>query len=117
MYQLAVHPPDGVVVGLRLLDGSEVVVKVHRWNVSVARLGAVQAVQAHLADAGMPVPRPVVGPEQLAGGIAIVEELRHGERADGQDPAVRKTLAKGLHALVAAAAPLVGKVDVGSQSS
>ena len=106
-------PGVGIVAGLRLVGGSDVVVKIHRWNVSVDRLTAVQEVQAYGADLGMPAPRPLVGPEKVAGGIATVEELRSGSRANGRDPAVRRSLAEGLHAFVTTTAPLIGKVNVG----
>ncbi len=107
------RPGVGIVAGLGLVDGSEVVVKVHRWNVSIPRLAAVQDVQAALAEAGLPVPRPLAGPEPLVHGIATIEELRRGERADGRDPAVRRAVAEGLQTFVTASAPLVGQVDVG----
>ena len=51
-------PGVGIVAGLRLVGGSDVVVKIHRWNVSVDRLIAVQEVQAYAADGGMPAPDP-----------------------------------------------------------
>jgi hypothetical protein len=107
------RPGVGIVAGLRLLDSSEVVLKVHRWNVTVARLRAVHQVQSLLADAGLPAPRPLAGPEELGGGIATVEALQRGTAANGRDPDVRRALAEGLHAFVAAASPLVGRVDVG----
>ena len=46
------RPGVGVVAGLRLASGSEVVIKVHRWNAGVKRLEAVQVVQAHVASRG-----------------------------------------------------------------
>jgi hypothetical protein len=91
----------GVVAGLHLTDGTEVVVKVHRWNVSLPRLRAIATVQARLAHSGLPAPRPIAGPEGLAGGIAMIEELQ-------------RALAQGLFDFVVAAAPLVGQVDVGA---
>jgi hypothetical protein len=103
----------GIVVGLRLTDGVEVVVKVHRWNVSVERLQDVQRVQAHLSDLGMPVPRPIVGPKPLGSGIAVIEEMRRGDLADGHQPEVRKSLAEGLYKLVESSKPLIDYVDLG----
>jgi hypothetical protein len=108
------RPGVGIVAGLRLSDDTEVVVKIHRWSVSIARLTAIHKVQAFLDDGGLPVPRPLIEPEPLVDGIAIIEELRRGGRASGRDPVVRKALAEGLHAFISAAAPLVGMVDVGS---
>ncbi len=108
------RPGVGIVAGLRLVEGDEVVVKVHRWNVSIPRLAAVQNVQSRLADAGLPVPRPLAEPETLVHGIATIEELRRGKRANGREPAVRRAIAEGLHTFITASAPLVGQVEVGS---
>jgi hypothetical protein len=108
------RPGVGIVAGLRLVSGSEVVVKIHRWNVSLARLTAIQRVQAALADEGLPVPRPLATPERLGHGIATIEELRKGGGANGRDPAVRRVIAEGLRSFVSSAAPLVGEVDVGA---
>lgn len=93
----------GVVAGLRLADGREVVIKVHRWNVTVDRLRAVQRVLAHLADRGMPAPRPLMAPRPTGNGVATVEELLPAGRAAGHDPAVRRACAEGLRRLVDAA--------------
>lgn len=108
------RPGVGIVAGLRLVNGSEVVVKIHRWNVSFTRLAAIQKVQATLADEGLPVPRPLTEPQQLVHGICTVEELRRGGRASGRDPAVRRAIAEGLHSFIKAAAHLVGHVNVGT---
>jgi Phosphotransferase enzyme family len=107
------RPGVGVVAGLRLSDGTEVVVKVHRWNVSLPRLRAIATVQARVAACGLPAPHPIAGPEGLAGGIAMIEELQRGSRADGRRPEVRQALARGLHDFVTAALPLAGVADVG----
>jgi aminoglycoside phosphotransferase (APT) family kinase protein len=104
------HTSVGIVAGLRIVDGRDVVVKVHRWQVSIARLTAVQRVQAHLAASGLPVPRPLCEPEPLGSGIAVIEELRSGDAADGHDPLIRRCLAAGLHRFVSAAQPL-GSID------
>jgi hypothetical protein len=50
------------VYGLRLLDGRELVAKVHRRPVNVARLAAAVACQRQVAAAGYPCPLPVDGP-------------------------------------------------------
>ncbi len=85
------YPPGvGIVAGLRVSDESKVVVKIHRWNVSTARLAAVQKVQAFLANVCLPVPRPLTEPEPIVNGIAVIEELRRAGRASGRDPAVRR---------------------------
>ena len=103
----------GLVAGLRIVDGRDVVVKVHRWQVSIARLTAVQLVQAHLAASGLPVPRPLCEPEPLGSGIAIIEEFRRGDAADGHDPLIRQSLAAGLLRFVKAAQPLGSIEDLG----
>lgn len=94
------NPSVGIVVGVRLEDGRDVVVKVHRWNVTVDRLEAIQRVQTRLADMGMPWPRPLAPPQPLGGGLATVEDLLPNGPADGHDPAIRDTLAQGLHRLI-----------------
>lgn len=103
----------GVVAGVLLSDGREVVVKVHRWNVSIARLRAVQQVQAHLAGTGLPAPRPLCPPEPLRSGIATVEELRGGDFADGHRTPVRRALAEGLREFIVAAQSFRTLADLG----
>ena len=96
------------------MDGRDVVVKVHRWQASISRLAAVHRVQAHLAACGLPVPRPLCGPQPLGSGIATIEELLSGAVADGHDPPIRQALAAGLCRLVTAAQPLGSIADLGS---
>jgi hypothetical protein len=107
------HSGVGVVAGLRLVDGSEVVVKVHRWNLNMGRLTAVQHVQAYLASLGLPAPRPLRGPQSLGRGIATIEELAAGGTVDGHDRSVRQSLAVGLHSFVRASESLAASIDVG----
>jgi hypothetical protein len=104
----------GIVAGLRLVGGREIVVKVHRYQVSTARLEAVHKVQIHLADIGLPVPRPLCRPKPLGSGVAVIEELRAGAAADGHDPQVRRAFAAGLLAVVSGARPLGSIADLGS---
>jgi hypothetical protein len=89
------------------------VIKVHRWRVSVDRLSAVQSVQAHLAGAGLPAPRPLLAPEPLGNGVATVEELLEAGTADGRLPAVRRELAVGLFAFVGGASGFRGLKALG----
>jgi hypothetical protein len=103
----------GVVVGVALEDGSVVVVKVHRWNVSRRRLADVQRVQSWLADRSLPAPRPLGHVEALGHGFATIEEHRPGEDADGHDPTVRRSMAQMLDAFVTATRALDVEVDVG----
>jgi hypothetical protein len=89
----------GEVHGLALRDGRRVVVKAHRADLfSDAHLAAVQRVQAHLAHAGFPAPRPLVA---AVGGVTAETLLEAGEWRDAHDPAVRRALAAGLGRLVA----------------
>jgi Phosphotransferase enzyme family len=97
------------VHGVTLDDGRRVVVKVYRDDADTEHLAAVQAVQTGLAAAGFPAPEPVLGPETLAVGVAIVESLLDaGERADAHDPPIRRAVAAGLARFVEEARPLAG---------
>jgi hypothetical protein len=103
----------GVVAGVSLVDGRRVVVKVHRWNVSIQRLAAVQEVQQHQADAGLPAPRPLVGPTILGDGIATVEEHRPGAGPVWPSARTRSCIAHGLFDFIRSASVLAGRVDIG----
>lgn len=104
------EPGVGIVAGLELADGRAVVAKVHRDDVlPVAAHAARAGVQAALADAGIPAPRPLAGPLVLGTGWLLVEELRTGGVADGDDPAVRRSMAEALHRFVEAGRALVGR--------
>ena len=91
-------------------DGREVVVKLHRFNATAERLTACLEVQAHLNDAGLPAPRPLLPVVPIGSGFATVEELRVGTTADGRDPAVRRSMAIELHRFIEAARPLARDV-------
>jgi hypothetical protein len=69
-------------------------------------------VQRHLADAGLPAPRPLAGPKPLGRGIACIEEHRPGGSADGRQPSVRAEIATGLHRFIDASHGL-RRLDVG----
>lgn len=92
----------GLVAGLELAGGREVVVKLHRFNASLERLAACVVVQAHLHAAGLPAPEPLLPVRAVGTGFATVEALVSGGRADGWDPAVRRSMAALLHELIAA---------------
>jgi Ser/Thr protein kinase RdoA (MazF antagonist) len=92
----------GLVAGFALADGRTVVIKVHRWNTSTERLTAMQEVQTHLADRGLPMPRPLLPVHPLGNGLATVEEHLDGDRIDGRTPAARRAMAEGLHRLLEA---------------
>ncbi len=101
------------VHGVQLADGRRAVVKVHQ-PVFAGRLEAVQRVQAHLHGQGFPSPRPLAGPSPIGNGIGTAESLLSGGTiVDAHDPTARAVLARGLHDVVRACAPLVGVVDPG----
>src|SRR5438094_9661642 len=66
---------QGAVTGVRLEDERRIVLKVHKPSQSFTFLKSVQEVQNHLGANGYPCPRPVCGPQHLAQGIAVGEEL------------------------------------------
>lgn len=91
------------VVGLRLADGREVVVKARP---PAGRLAACVAVQRHLWAAGFPCPRPLAGPAPLGALLATAEAYVAGgvPLAPGSDAPRR--FAGALARLVALAPPL-----------
>lgn len=97
----------GSVAGVVLEDGREVVVKVHQPATSPAQLRELVRVRARLGAVGSPA--VLAGPVPLGAGHAVIEALVDtGAWADPHDPAVRRVLARGLHAIVDAARPLAG---------
>jgi hypothetical protein len=95
---------SGSVHGLRLVNGAEVVVKGHRPSVTRTHLDAIASVQNGLADAGFPAPRPLVAATRVGRGYLTAEEMLRSDRAaDGHDPVVRRTLARGLSSFIDAA--------------
>jgi Ser/Thr protein kinase RdoA (MazF antagonist) len=96
---------SGSVHGVELADGRAVVVKGHRAQVAAPYLRAVLAVQADLASAGYPAPRPLTGPEACGAGHLVAEELRARSRpADPYAPTVIRSLASELARFVRLAA-------------
>ncbi len=95
----------GSVHGLVLTDARRIILKIYprdRWPGWADHLRAVHRVQHHLADAGYPCPRPLIGPHPCAYGLAIAESfLAVGDHADPFDPHIRRTIAAGLAELVA----------------
>ena len=89
------------VYGLRLQDGSTVVLKIHRNPVNTDRLAAASRCQRLLAEAGFPCPAPLDGPAPTDGRIATIESLLdHGHPGNGHNPPVRRSLAASLAAQV-----------------
>lgn len=103
----------GIVVGLVLSDGREVVAKLHRWGITTKRLAAVQLVQEHVRILGVPAPAPLLPPTTMGAGVATLESLLDGSSGDGHDPAIRRAIAGALHGLVTAAHQLRGLADLG----
>ena len=85
------------VTGLRLADGRGVVVKARP---PAPRLAGCVAVQAALAAAGFPCPRPLAGPAPLGALAATAEELVAGGHLLPPDPAAAARLAALLAELV-----------------
>jgi hypothetical protein len=68
----------GCVLGVRLRDGGEVVIKAYQQRWQTAYLRAVQSVQAHVVGRGLPCATPLRGPTALVPGRphqAMVESL------------------------------------------
>ncbi|HXW36262.1 MAG TPA: hypothetical protein VEJ87_16925, partial [Acidimicrobiales bacterium] len=93
----------GIVVGLRLVSGADAVVKIHRWNVTIERLLAVQVVQRSIAEAGLPAPRPLSRPQVLGEGIATIEQHLPGGAVPGHVPEIRRVLSTELFRFITAA--------------
>ncbi len=68
----------GCVLGVRLRDGGEVVIKAYQQRWRAPYLRAVQSVQAHVVGRGLPCATPLRGPTALVAGRpqqAMVESL------------------------------------------
>lgn len=102
-----VHTSVGSVHGLVLGDGRRVVVKA---MLAAARAQAIRTVleaARPLGDAGLPLPRPLVGPTPIGHGYAWVEEMMEGVRLGAEVPGVTTLLAT-LVADLARASDAVG---------
>ena len=94
----------GAVFGLVLEDDRSVVVKVRRPELVPEGLDGVRRLQEHLADLGLPAPRPLGEVIPFGHGIAGAEEmLTEGHPVDAHDPEVRRALVEGLRRFVEAA--------------
>jgi hypothetical protein len=86
----------GVVAGLELASGRQVVIKVQ--SIRPERLQALVVAQRALATRGFPCPMPLAPPFELGTGHARIEALiDRGERAQVHDPGVRREIAARLH--------------------
>ncbi len=88
------------IVGLRLADGREVVVKVRP---AAERLTACVEVQRRLWAAGFPCPEPLAGPAALGDGVATAETLVRGGAQLTPGPDAPWRFARALAELVAQA--------------
>jgi hypothetical protein len=82
----------GALFGVRRRDGSRVAVKFHKLFQDGAYLDELQRVQARLADAGYPAPRPLGRVENAT----LEEWLDAGSFRDAHEPEVRGALAREL---------------------
>lgn len=99
------------VVGVRLADGREVVVKARR---SAPRLQAAYAVHRHVWQGGYPAPEPLVPPRPCsATESASAEQLVRGGEIGGRSPRDAARSAEALAALIGITA---SAGDVGSLS-
>jgi hypothetical protein len=88
----------GVVLGLRLEDGSRVALKAFRVRPG---LNEAVAVQAELHARGFPCPRPLLGPVRLrSGSVAVVQEWIEAPQRDLHEPSLRRAAAWLLAELV-----------------
>jgi aminoglycoside phosphotransferase (APT) family kinase protein len=98
----------GIVVGVRLEDGRDVVVKAHQsWQRTLEQVAACVRVQTALHAAGFPAPRPLAGPVAVpsAPGYLTFEDYVDGDQADAHEPSVRTAMANSLAELVLLATP------------
>jgi Ser/Thr protein kinase RdoA (MazF antagonist) len=85
------------VFALRLADGRDVVVKVHRPPVDVPALAASQEALRHLVAAGYPCPTPLDGPVTRDGRVFTIESLlSRGHEAEADTPRTRGAMTASL---------------------
>ena len=89
----------GALFGIERRDGTRVAMKVHKLFQDEAYFDDVQRVQAALADAGLPAPRPL----GRRGLVTWEEWLDAGVFRDAHEPEVRRAFAALLFRLVEAA--------------
>jgi hypothetical protein len=82
----------GALFGVRRRDGSRVAIKVNKLFTDEHYFDEVQQLQARLADAGYPAPRPV----RRIGTVTIDEWLDDGAYRNAHEPEVRRAMAREL---------------------
>lgn len=90
------------VFGVRTRDGDDIVVKIRPDS---PRLDDVFAVQAALAERGLPVPAPVRGPVRADGTAVSVERFVPGGTTRGPGPGAAHAFAEVLHRVIRSAPP------------
>lgn len=87
----------GAAFGLLLRDGRRAFLKANPPARRPDFLRAVHRTQGHLARCGFPCPRPLVGPEPLFLGHAMIDEyVDAGSFRDAHNPVVRREMARAL---------------------
>src|SRR5262245_4306530 len=101
----------GWVLGATLVDGREIVIKVHQPTTTIEQLREVVRLRTHLTVHGAP---PVLaGPWPLGRGHAVVEPyVELGCWRDPHEPAIRRSLARGLAAIVDALRPFASMTSL-----
>jgi hypothetical protein len=102
----------GCVIGLRLASGDDVVLKAYQERWPEEFLRAVQVVQKHVAEGGLPCARPIRPPVPLPGrpNLVVVESWLPdpGMRVNRSESA-RRVSAAGLAAQIALCVDLAGE--------
>ena len=103
----------GTVVGVELIDGRHVVLKMQPGRTSRSHLTAATEVQRTVASIGFPAPMVLTGPATLGRGHATVEEfVAPGSPSDGARPEIRAALAAGLAELIACCSSFAGRAEL-----
>jgi Phosphotransferase enzyme family len=108
------HSSIGSVTGVTLTDGRSVVLKGHQPDRPRQFLGEIARIQSYLSERGVFATKVLAGPLPLGQGLALVEPFDDiGSTADAHRPAIRRALARSLHAIVRACDPLVTSTSLG----
>ncbi len=111
---LASHTSVGATFGAVLGSGDRVAVKFLRPE-RCGHIDASRAVQRATCESGLPVPRPLTDPSRWGESVVVIDEwLDPGPPDDPASARTRNAMAGSLVALLDAARPLVGRVDLPS---